>query len=116
MADKKKILVAESTPLCLHYQIRLPEYVVELVKPGKELLQRLSRGLEGLDMLVLEANMGDGISGSEIAKRYQNQQPNFPVVVTSESPEKYESLKKANIPTYKPADAMLIDYIRKTLG
>ncbi len=115
MADKKKILIAESTLQGLDYKKRLPDYDIELIQSGEMLGYRLQRGVDGLDMLVLDSNMSNGPRGSQIAREYRITHPNLPVVVTTISPEKYEPLGKI-VPVYRPLEDRLIDYIKRTLG
>ncbi len=115
MADKKKILVAESTGVGSRYQLLLPNYDVELIQSGEMLGYRIQRGVEGLDMLVLDSNMSGGPNGGRIARDYKTKHPDLPVVVTTASPEKYLSLAEV-VPVYRPAEDRLIEYIRKTLG
>ena len=117
MADKKKILIAESTGLVDIYERLLPNYDVEVIRNGEALFNRLRKGVGGIDMLVLDGGMQWEKKGSEIATEYKRKNPDFPVVVTSESPEKYKSLAQVNIPVYRIMDAYnLADYIKKTLG
>ncbi len=117
MADKKKILIAESTQVVEIYRYILPNYDVEIVRDGEALFTRLRRGVEGIDMLVLEGGMQSEKRGYEIATEYKRKKTTLPVVVTSDTPEQYKSLAQANIPVYRITDTKtLADYMRKTLG
>lgn len=119
MADKKKILIADSTQgIAENYRHLLSaDYDVEVVHSGKEAARRLERGVDGLDLIVLESIMDPGPRGSEIARYIRKTNPSFPVVVTTASPEQYPTLVKVNIPVYgKDPMNGLMDYIRRTLG
>lgn len=116
MADKKKILIAEGTEKVYHYKNLLPNYDIEVVRNGEMLYHRLKKGIEGLDMLILEGAMQWEKRGSEIARQYRTEYPSLPIVVTTASPEQYPTMAKVNIPVYESVEAGLIEYIKRTLG
>ncbi len=118
MTEKKKILIAESTPGTAenYRQLLSANYDVEVVHSGQEAARRLEKGIEGLDLIVLESIMDPGPRGSEIARYIRKAHPSFPVVVTTASPEQYPTLAEVNIPVYgKDPMNGLMDYIRRTL-
>ncbi|MBI2102491.1 response regulator [Candidatus Woesearchaeota archaeon] len=114
----KRILIAEDKELNqrLYQSLYSPLAEVEIVSSGQEALERIERGVDKLDLIVLDGSMPPGPTGDVIARRCKELYPTLRVVLNTSNPNDYKHLGESGIPVFdKTPYTLLLEYVRRIL-